>query len=419
MVRQDDIRALIALKFGGVAAGLLAIVASARLLDVSDRGTYVVALAAVSFVTTFLGGIPSAAAQALRRGETFDLTARSSQRLAASAGLVAAVAASIAVLVAEAPLWSLWLTASVIPTAIMQTATGLLAAGGQALRANFALFGSQLSLPPTLIVVCLTVERNPASAATAWLSSQMIGALAARALLRRGGASGAVSGLTRRSATIGTVALLSLLNYRAELLLLDAVAGDASASIYSIASTAAEVVWIVGAAVSATALNRIVRLDDEVLTQQIILAVRMVWLVSAGVATAIAAVVPFMLERVLGPPYGEAVRPTQLLLVGCTAFAPASLIGTYFTVARQSAAIPMATVVVAAVVTAVGTATLAPVHGAMGAAVACVAGYVSGMLLLLIAFVRSTDVGVRSLVPRLGDVRQVVARIKLRVVQTP
>ncbi len=132
-------------------------------------------------------------------------------------------------------------------------------------------------------------------------------------------------------AVIGMTNLVSWLNYRADLFIVERMVGLAPAGIYAIAVSVAELLWFVSSSVSAAAYARIGSPDRE---QAASLTVRVVHLnigVLLVVSPLLVVVAWWVLPRVLGQAYEASLPLLLLLLPGVWAYASASALSAYYT----------------------------------------------------------------------------------------
>lgn len=177
-------------------------------------------------------------------------------------------------------------------------------------------------------------------------------------------------------AVIGVTNLVSLLNYRASLFLVERFLGLEAVGTYSVAVSVAELLWLVSSAVTMSLYARIGAPDRRTAAQQTIRAVRFNVLVTVLAAPVLWALAAWALPLVMGPVYVASITPLAALLPGVAAYAAASSLSAFYTnhlgrphLSGLVAGLSLLTSVVAAMV-------LIPVFGAVGAAAASTLGYV-------------------------------------------
>ncbi len=140
-----------------------------------------------------------------------------------------------------------------------------------------------------------------------------------------------MSPVWRFAALIGLTNVISLLNYRVNLFLVERLDGLAAVGIYSVAVTVAELLWLVSSAVTTAVYGRIGASDAPAAASATLQAVRWgAW----GVLLAsplLLVVTWWALPAVLGEVYRPAWWYLLLLLPGTLAYSSASGISAYFT----------------------------------------------------------------------------------------
>ncbi|MCW7541783.1 polysaccharide biosynthesis C-terminal domain-containing protein [Aquabacterium sp. A7-Y] len=174
---------------------------------------------------------------------------------------------------------------------------------------------------------------------------------------------------------VGLTNLVSWLNYRVDLFIVERYAGLGAAGVYSVAVTAAELLWFVSSSVSAAAYARIGVPDAR---QAAALTVRVVHLNLAMlllVTPLLLLAAWWLLPRLLGAPYTAVLPLLALLLPGVWAYASASTLSAFYTnfLGRPQLSAAVATVSLAV---NVGVCSLLVPHlGAAGGALATSASY--------------------------------------------
>ncbi|HWP20341.1 MAG TPA: polysaccharide biosynthesis C-terminal domain-containing protein [Burkholderiaceae bacterium] len=174
---------------------------------------------------------------------------------------------------------------------------------------------------------------------------------------------------------VGLTNLVSWLNYRADLFIVERYTGLASAGVYSVAVSVAELLWFLSSSVTAAAYGRLGASQRE---EAIALAVRLMHLnlvVLLAAAPVLALLAAWALPAWLGADYRQAVPLLLVLLPGVWAYACASTLSAYYT---NGLGRPQWAAGVAGFSLAVNVATclwLVPRLGALGAALATSLSY--------------------------------------------
>lgn len=233
-----------------------------------------------------------------------------------------------------------------------------------------------------------------------WLGARALVGLAMAALALRG------HGLRRSDwaawrrhaafcAVVGATNLVSWLNYRVDLFIVERLDGLAPAGVYSIAVTVAELLWFLSSSLSTAAYARIGAPDAA---QAAALTVRVMHLNLAVLLLAsplLLAAAWWGLPLLLGPAYAAAPALLLLLLPGVWAYASASTLSAYYT---NFLGRPQLSAAVAATSLAVNVAVcalLVPRLGAAGAALATSASYLLAIGWGLALFRRHAGLGWR------------------------
>lgn len=194
-------------------------------------------------------------------------------------------------------------------------------------------------------------------------------------------------------AVIGITNLLSLLNYRATLFLLERQGGLAEAGVYSVALQVAELLWLLSSAVTVSAYHRIGAPDAAQAAATTLRAVRFNLGATLAAAPLLYLAAGWALPRVLGPAYAAALQPLALLLPGIAGYAAASSLSAYYT---HHLGRPQWSAGIAGLSLGLTLAIAAwsiPRFGATGAALATSLAYTLAIAVALRAFLRDAGLG--------------------------
>lgn len=189
-------------------------------------------------------------------------------------------------------------------------------------------------------------------------------------------------------ATIGMTNLVSLLNYRVGLFVIERTLGLSSTGVYSIAVVVAELMWFVSGSLTQAVYGRIGTPDREraaattVRALQLgvvalVLTAPLLWLVARG-----------LIPRLLGPDYIGSLPVLALLLPGVLLFGAASALSAYFTNHAGRPQVPAQVALASLLVNAALSALLVPRLGMAGAAIAASLAYAGSVLWLAARFAR-------------------------------
>lgn len=315
----------------------------------------------------------------------------------AALGLFAASAAS-----QREPYAQLWLLALAAPLLLLvPTVSGLWLGQGRMLPLNVP----QVAAPALVLTgLGLGVASGWVSGATVWpvlalwVGAKSVVGLATAAFAWRdtGAAPSAVSSQShpdlrrhwRFVATIGATNLLSLLNYRATLFIVERHGGLAEAGVYSVAVQIAELLWLLSSAVTVSAYHRIGAPDAEQAARTTLGAVRVNLAATLLAAPLLYGAAVWAVPWALGPAYAAALTPLALLLPGVAGYAAASSLSAYYTNHRGRPQWSAAIAGLSLALTVAIAAWTVPRFGAAGAALATSVAYALAIAVALRWFLR-------------------------------
>lgn len=329
-------------------------------------------------------------------------------------GLMASVAlAALAWHFDRPPFSLLWVLALAAPFLLLvPTATGLwlgqgrmwplnlaqVAAPGAVLTGLGLLFflrDENRPLAPTVLLVLMAwvTGKSLVAVVTAWRArgdalahDEALGAAAS--VQRLSGATGSWVQDWRFVAVIGLTNVVSLMNFRISLFLVERFRGLAEAGTYSVAVTVAELLWLLSSSVTVAVYARIGHPDRDAAAATTVQAVRINLLVTALAAPVLLLGAHWALPWALGAPYEASVLPLALLLPGVAAYAAASSLSAFYT---NHLGRPHLSGLVASFSLAISAGlgfVLVPALGAAGAAAATSLGYGLAIVLALALFLR-------------------------------
>lgn len=198
-------------------------------------------------------------------------------------------------------------------------------------------------------------------------------------------------------ATIGVTNLVSLLNYRASLFLVERFHGLEAVGTYSVAVTVAELLWLLSSSVTVSMYARMGHPDRPVAVAMTVRAVRINVLVTLVAAPMLLLGAWWALPRVLGDAYQASLWPLAALLPGVAAYAAASSLSAFYT---NHLGRPHLSGAIAAL-----SLTLSfglgwwwvPIWGSPGAAMASSVGYIGAIIAAYAVFLRHAELPLRAL----------------------
>lgn len=392
----------LAARFAAVLLGVAILVTVAR-LGPAVQGAFALFVAVEAALLTLFSGLGLLLAREVSHREVPPapllaalLRAALGLGLAAAAGLLAVSAGSEA-----APYRHLWLLALAAPFLLLvPTASGLWLGQGRMGPLNVP----QVAAPALVLALLLAAGAAWPSAGAAptvlavlaaWvLGKALVGIGTGWAARRDAGPAAPQRGVLRDRwrfvATIGATNLVSLLNYRATLFLLERHGGLAETGVYSVAVQVAELLWLLSSAVTVSAYHRIGAPDAQQAAWTTLRAVQVNLLATLLAAPLLYAGAAFALPAVLGPAYAGAVLPLALLLPGVAGYAAASSLSAYYTNHRGRPQWSAGIAGLSLVLTLGIAAWSIPRHGAAGAALATSLAYGVAIAVALALFLRDT-----------------------------
>ncbi len=233
-----------------------------------------------------------------------------------------------------------------------------------------------------------------AAVLAAWAAARVVVALGTTAAASRGGWLGrpdpaALGAQLRFAAVIGATNVVSLLNYKADLFLVEHFLGLAPTGVYSIAVAVAELLWLVSSAVTTAAYARIGQPDRAAAAALALRAMH----VSVGVLVLASPLLWgaawWLVPRVLGEAYRPALPVLALLLPGVVLYGAASALSAWFT---NHAGRPQVPALLAGASLGINVAVswwAIPRFGLMGGALATTLSYTIAIAIGLVAFARA------------------------------
>lgn len=397
----------LAARLTAVALGLAILVVVAR-MGPAVQGAFALFVAVEAGLLTLFSGLGLLLAREI------------SHRLLAPAPLLAALLRAALGLGAVAALllagWSfasdaepyrhLWLLALAAPLLLwVPTASGLWLGEGRMLPLN----APQVAAPALVLLGLGAVALwRPAGGTTVpavlavWVAAKaLVGLATALAATRDAGPASPDAATLRREwrfvAMIGLTNVVSLLNYRATLFLVERAEGLAAAGVYSVAVQVAELLWLLSSAVTVSAYRRIGAPDAEDAALTTLHAVRFNLLATAVTAPLLYAGAVWALPALLGAAYAASLAPLALLLPGVAGYAAASSLSAWYTNHRGAPHWSAGIAGLSLALTLAIAAWAVPRYGAGGAALATSLAYAVAIVVALRLFLRDAGLPWRAL----------------------
>jgi O-antigen/teichoic acid export membrane protein len=197
--------------------------------------------------------------------------------------------------------------------------------------------------------------------------------------------------------TIGITNVVSLLNYRASLFLVEHFRGLAEVGTYSVAVTVAELLWLLSSSVTVSAYSRIGNPDRAIASSMTVQAVRINVLATVVAAPVLLVGAWWGLPLVMGPAYAASLWPLAALLPGVAAYAAASSLSAFYTNHLGKPQLSGSIAALSLSVSFLMGCLLVPRWGALGAGVASSLGYVTAIVAAYGVFLRHAGLPLRAL----------------------
>ncbi len=198
-------------------------------------------------------------------------------------------------------------------------------------------------------------------------------------------------------ATIGVTNVISLLNYRASLFLVERFHGLEAVGTYSVAVTVAELLWLLSSSVTVSLYARMGHPERAVAAGTTVRAVRINVLATLAAAPVLLAGAWWALPWVLGEPYQASLWPLAALLPGVAAYAAASSLSAFYT---NHLGRPQLSGAIAALSLSISFGLgwwWVPAWGAVGAGAASSLGYIGAIVVAYGVFLRRAGLPLRAL----------------------
>ncbi len=246
------------------------------------------------------------------------------------------------------------------------------------------------------------------TALSAWVLGQALGvALLCIHIARHVGFGRPDRVLARRSAGFGLKAhmgrLMEVGNYRGDQWLLGATWGPHELGLYSIAVAVSDVLAYLPGVLVLVQRPDLVRVDAREAARRTALVCRVGFLLSGVGALLMIVLAPFVIPRVFGWNFDDAVPQFQVLALGAIGVVAFELLRNALT-AQRKPILGSAAVGIAFLLTVILDLTLIPPYGGMGAAVATSIAYTCGGVGAALIFGTAMDTRLSDLAPRRGDV---------------
>jgi O-antigen/teichoic acid export membrane protein len=415
-IRRNAFETVVFRGFGLPLSFAISIVTSRYLLP-AGRGAFVLALLSVTITAAVFGSIGTALSHELGRRD-----ARTRAVVTQALLLTTALSVPCAVGLALVDLHFAkqgfrpiaWSALAIVPVLISQTLSNALLVFNRLRFWNvLQLLGPAVTLTAMLVFV-VVLSKGVTGALFAWGLAQA--AIAAVALYGtrdvwwpippRLWEENRIAPLLAYGVRLGAVNVLSLVNYRVELIILEVYAGGLnSVGIYSLAVSIGELLWVASSSVSAALIAPMLKQDDQPAFELVQRTARSVTILAAALGAMLAIVSPFLIPRLFGSAFQGSVTPLLILIPGIVLFSPASTVATFFSIKLGKARYTFWMTALSAATTASVALLAAPRYGATGAAIASTTAYTVSVVTAYWWCARITSSPVTQFIPRPSDLR--------------
>lgn len=401
----------ILVRSGTVVFILLLGVLTARFLGPDGRGAYALVTVLSSIVVALLGGTGTAAGYFISnlRRPIPEVVAN-----VATLSLVAGVAAlamtivgyQILALVHDEPPWWLLVAGAAQPGLLLGAAlTWCFLGADDHKNYSYAIVAPSLLSLMVMTPVLVLAPGSARAALLAWLAAQYLvlgwlwwrGRAAWTPLPLNTVTLSSMRALAGFSLMSGLANLVSMLNYRADLLLTSRFLGVAESGVYSIAVLLVEGLFFISQAVGVAIWARVGGADQReaaVLTARSI-RITLLLMVAAGIVLYGASGIAIPL--LFGRDFAGAVTPFRWLLPGVAAWGAANLFAAYYTNQLGRPRVPLTVAGISLVINVLLCLVLIPRAGLAGAAIASSAGYLVAIVVEMWLFRRDAGATWRTL----------------------
>ncbi|QDK37512.1 oligosaccharide flippase family protein [Bdellovibrio sp. NC01] len=381
-----------------LALGIMAVTAR---LGTYNRGEYSILITSAQIYITIFAGFGAAAAYQISREGNFNRKYISTCLFLSGiiGSIVTFLTISISYFFKSPPLVNLWIVGLSAPfLMIIPLLSGVYLGSGNMFRMNFInSFSSSFVLITIFLLYVFRVNVTIEIILFCWALSQVISAvLSIYIYLKEHKFDGwdfkSLIPYRVYAIEIGITNIVSLLNYKIDLFLVQSFLGLSQAGVYSISISIAEMLWFISSSVTAAAYSRIGR-DNKV--DSGLFVIRLVHLnflclllAAPMIIIGFVYTVPFL----FGKAYEESLIPLLILLPGVLLFGAASTLSTYFTnqlgqpnLSRRVATFSFATNLILSLI-------LIPNFQLIGAAFASSFAYIIAIIYGLFLFTKNSHV---------------------------
>ncbi|MBV8117431.1 MAG: polysaccharide biosynthesis C-terminal domain-containing protein [Candidatus Eremiobacteraeota bacterium] len=204
---------------------------------------------------------------------------------------------------------------------------------------------------------------------------------------------------------VGSVSLVSLLNYRADVYVVAVFTPPAMLGMYTLAVTAAETLLAATQVTAVVTMPHVGSMDRDAAAQLTARCVRHNVIVAAVCCGLLALVAPSVVHLLYGAAFLPMVPALRILLVGVFALSLGSPMSNFFTIRLGKPEVPLVLASASAAICIATSIVLVPRIGLVGAAFGSTLAYVLGQGAAIVYFSMISGISAgRVLVPRVSDI---------------
>jgi O-antigen/teichoic acid export membrane protein len=405
---------IVIFRVGALPISFATSVITSRLLEPTGRGAYVLGLLTVTLAATLVGNVGVAITHEIGKA---DAHARPIVRDGILMSFLLGIVGGLMLLpidltLADRTFRIVTLAIVALPAMLVtQAVSGALLGLGRLRLWNLVQFLGPATTLFGMLVFVVEFKKGVTGAICGWAAAQFVSAAVAlwgsRSIWSPAGWFGLPTERLRSmlmlSLRFGAANVVSLLNYRIELIILEHLRGLNAVGEYSLSTSLGELLWLVSSALAIAAVAPAIELDHRAAGQMVARTIRHALVATATLGLALALLGYLFVPVVFGAAFRPSVVPLMILIPGIVAFSPGSTLGVYFSMRQGRTRYPVAISGISLVSTGVAALILIPPFGVIGAALATTLGYVGAMGLGLAWFSRSSKLTIGALVPRASD----------------
>jgi O-antigen/teichoic acid export membrane protein len=397
------------LRIANAAFAALVGILVARLLGPSGKGLYSLPAIDAALMTSLFTGLSLATSYYLLRKRS----GRGALRVAGAASILFVIVGVIGVIAIAAVTKQLW---AALPAALsLPASAAMMVANGYCYGINRVALANVLGLTCTATMLVLMAAGLFIAghfvwvAISAWVVAQSVVAAVALFLVVRHSRSlpserVPLLDFIVYAVKIGSVNLVSLLNYRADIYIVAAFTSTAALGLYTVAIAGAEAIQVLTQVVQQVTLPHIGLLERSEAARFIARCVRTTLFPVLIVVILAAFALPLIVRLLYGVPFLAAVPALRILLIGVAALYVGSLITNYFTLNLGRPHLSLGIASISAAICIALSLMLVPRVGIIGGAIASSAAYLIGEAVALAVFWSQTSIGIAdTLWPRSSD----------------